>query len=399
MPADFEETVVHTDYSLLYMFFAAALAVAGVAAYEWWRATHQPRPQPGFRDYYTEGLKEMLAGRPREAVVALTEAVRSDSDHIDAYLQLATCLRHLGRARRAAQIHIELSIRSDLPPYTLANIFRELALDFEQLGSLEKAFRYLDKSRQLDPANAEDLAVKLRLLERQGKWKEAGDVLRKFASLSGKPDPQRLALYKIEEGHSAADEGKEHDARVVFKEALKTDADAIEAMLCIASSYIREERRDDAFEWLTKFIKEHPDRAQDALPLLESLLFDLGRFGEIETILKAAAAKAPANVNLAHALIEIAVKKGEFGEALELCGRALEASPGAPALKLRQLALMRRRGESAEFDRELEELVDRLTLIGQGYYCFSCGRHSDLLRTRCPSCGNWRSFAGERRRA
>ncbi len=387
--------MIHTDYSLLWMFLLAALAVAGVAAFEWWRKKNS-RPAP-LRDYYTEGLNQMLDGRLKEAVASFTEAAHRSPDHIDAYLKLGSLLRRLGRPKRASHIHLDLSIRTDLPNYTLANVYRELALDLEQTGTTSKALRHLDKSRQLDPSNGDDLVIRQRIFEKQKRWKEAGEVLRKHITLTGKPDPVKLALYKIEEGLAVQELGKGHDARVLYKEALKTDPTAVEAMLFVAASYIQEDRTDDAFGWLTKFIKESPGRAQDALPLLEGLLFGLGRFDEVEVILREALEKAPTNVALAHAIIALKMKKGEADEALDQCERALETSPADLSLKLRHLVLLRRKGSTKEFEKRLEEIANTLAPVGEGYFCGSCGFHEELFRTHCPSCGSWRSFAWERR--
>jgi lipopolysaccharide assembly protein B len=387
--------VIQTDYSFLWMFFAAAMAVAAVALYKWRNDSRRLRPA---RDYYTDALNEIIAGKLRDAARSLTEAIRFDPDNIDAYLKLGVLLRQLGKPRRAAKIHLELSIRSDLTPPQEAAACRELATDLEQLNNIEKALNYLDRSRRLDSSNPEDLHVRLRIIEKQAHWKEAGEILKKIGSITGKPDPVKLALYKIEEGMMLCDEKREHDGRLLFKEAQKIDPNATEAKLFIASSYIREGRSDDAFEWLTTFIKELPERAQDALPLLESLLFDLGRFSEVESILKEALEKAPRNVNLALALIELAEKKGEIEEAAELCDRALEQSSDDVTLMLKRLALLKIRGRSDDVEIELEKLVDHLMPAGQGYFCGKCGFHSDGLRTRCPSCGEYRSFSGERRR-
>lgn len=387
--------VIHTDYSLLWMFLLAVLAVAAVAVFERWRkknARHEPE-----RDFYADGLNQMLDGRLKEAVASFTEAARRAPDHIDAYLKLGSLLRQLGRPRRASHIHLDLSIRTDLPSYTLANVYRELALDLEQTGAFGKALRYLDKSRHIDPSNGDDLTIRRRIFEKQNQWKDAGEVLRKYGSVTGKSDPVRLALYKIEEGLVLQDNEKGHEARVLYKEALKIDSNAVEAILFIAASYMQEDRTDDAFVWLTKFIKETPERAQDALPLLEGLLFGLGRFNEVEVFLREALEKAPSNIALAHALIELKMKKGESEEALEQCERALETSPVDLSLKLRRLVLLRRKGLTKEFDRQLIEIADTLVPVGEGYFCGKCGFHADQFRTHCPSCGSWRSFAWERR--
>jgi len=384
-----------TDFSFLWMFLAAAAAVTAIALYEWWYKREE-RPTP-IHDYYAEGLNLIIEGRFREAARALTEAIHLNTDNADAYLRLGSVFRSLGKPRRAAQIHLELSIRSDLPPTKLAQVYRELAIDLEMIQSYEKALKHLDQSRRFDPSCPDDLPIRLRILEQLGRWKEAGEVQKKLSQLTGQGNPVKAALYKIEEGLALCADKKEHDGRILFKDALRLDPNACEAKLCIAASYIREQRHDDAFVWLTTFVKEYPERAQDAFNLLEDLLFDLGRFSEVETILKEAAEKAPRNIYLALALIDLAEKKGELEEALDVCERGIEASRGELTLQMKRLAIQKRLNRVGDVERGLSEIVDRISPLEHGYYCKECGFHSRKLRTRCPECGEFRSFSIERR--
>jgi len=384
-----------TDFSFLWMFLVAAAAVTAIALYEWWHKREE-RPTP-VHDYYAEGLNLIIEGRLKDAARALTEAIHFNTDNSDAYLRLGTVFRELGKPRRAAQIHLELSIRSELPPAKLAQVFRELAIDYEIVQSYDKALKNLDRARRLAPSCPDDLIIRLRILERLNRWKEAGESLKKLSQLTGQGDAVKAALYKIEEGLATCADKKEHDGRILFKDALRLDPNACEAKLCIAASYIREQRHDDAFEWLTTFVKEYPDRAQDAFNLLEGLLFDLGRFSEVESILKVAAEKAPRNVYLTLALVDLAEKKGELEEALELCERGIEASHGDLTLQMKRLAIHRRLDRIGEVEKGISEIVERISPMGQGYHCNKCGAASETLMTHCPECGEFRSYSLDRR--
>lgn len=385
--------MIQPDYSIIWMFLAAAGAVAAFAFYEWWnRREEAPKPR---RDRFLEGVNLALEGKLKEAARALTDAIHSDPENSDAYLQLGRILRRLDKPRRAAQIHLDLSLRGDLPRPLQGSVYRELARDYIALGRNEKALKYLDLSRQCDPDSTADYSIRLVALERTARWKEAGETLKKAGQGGGAFDGVKAALYKIQEGLALADAGKGHDARLIFKEALKFDSKASEAKLFIAASYIREERTDDAFEWLTAFIKERPDRAQDALPLLQALLFDLGRFGEIESLLREAFDKAPGNRGLALALIELMEKQGDYNEALEISDRSLEATPEDIPIQLKRISLLKRVGRENEAGTSLAEITEKLTSPGKGYLCSSCGTASPDLRVHCAGCGEFRTIAAD----
>jgi len=367
----------------------------GLAGYLWQR--EQIARRRGVRDPYTEGLNHMLAGRLSEAVEALTQAAAANTNNIDAYIKVGSLYRQLGRARRAVQIHYELTIRTTLSRQIRAAIYRELALDLEQTGNITRAYKCLEDSRKLDPNCPDDLIIKLRLLEKEGRWSDAGDTQKKLDSVRGRPDHAKLALYKIQEGEAQCAAGKRHDGRVSFKEALKLDSGAAEAMLYIADSYTREGREQDALEWMSKFITENPDRAELAIPMLERLLFEAGRFGEVEPIVRKAVEKAPENRHLIITLIDLLTRKGEADEALDWCDRLLELNPHDTNVNLYRLQLLRRTGDERALDRSLDELIALAAPYGQGYYCHKCSYNSVHLRSRCPRCGEWRTFFGDRR--
>ncbi len=182
---------------------------------------------------------------------------------------------------------------------------------------------------------------------------------RKLCRLTGRTDAAKQAYYKVREGQALVDAGQGHEARLCFKEALKIDPSCHSAMLALAKSYIGEGREDDAFEWLARVVTEHPEAAPEAVPLLERLLFDQGRFGEIEPLLRKAVDKVPSNTALMLALVDLLARKGEVEEALVVCDQALEASPGDLRLQLHRLRLLRRKEDYRAFDRALDGLIEQ----------------------------------------
>ena len=315
-------------------------------------------------DPYTEGLNLLLAGRHLEAIGSFTEAIRKNTGHIDAYLKLGGLYRQMGKPRRAIQIHRELVVRSDLSKEIRASIYRESALDLEQIGNIDKAKYYLDLSQELYPDNSEGLQIQLRLLEKQNKWKEVGNVYNRLAEVEGKTEPSRQAFYKIAEGRLLTESEKGHEGRLCYKEALKLNPESTEAMLAIAESYMLEDRQDDALEWLSRLMFERPEAAHQAFPMVEKLLYEQGRFSEIESLLRKAVNKEPSNISLLLIFVNFLVKKREVNEAMDLCYKALQIAPDDIGIRLQRLRLLKLNDDNKKFDRELDELI-HLTSMGR----------------------------------
>src|SRR4030042_3133197 len=276
-------------------------------------------------DSYIIALNLIIAGRHAEAMKFLNAAATENYSNLDAILKLGVIHRRLGNPKRAAQIHLELTSREKQTKSFKAEIFRELALDFEQIGNFNKALKYIEEAISLETSDPVNHEVKVRLLEGLEKWQEVREAAAKWSSLTKKDEKTRLALYKIREGEALCQKGQEHNGRIAYKEALKIDSDITETYLFIADSYSREDRLNDALEWVSKFIKENPHRAELAVPMLEKLLFEAGRFDDIESIIRSTVEEAPDNRHMPAILIDLLSKKGEVEEALRLCQTLLDS--------------------------------------------------------------------------
>ena len=114
---------------------------------------------------YITALNLIIAGRLSEAMKHLSVAATEDYSNLDAILKLGIIHRRLGNPRRAVQIHLELTAREKLPKIFKAGLFRELALDFEQAGNLNKALKYIEEAIGLETVETENYEIKIRLLE------------------------------------------------------------------------------------------------------------------------------------------------------------------------------------------------------------------------------------------
>lgn len=385
-------TADSTTWSLILIFL---LACVGFVVF-YWQRRERWRQKPG-EQLYLRALEAMVEEKWREAVRLFQEVIRHDTTHAPSYIRLGQILRRLGRLQKAAAIHKDLTYRSDLPASYRIQAAHELALDLEGLGEIDQALKVLGSHLKDNPVNPDFYPTYIRLLEKTGKWREAGEFYQRYLEANHRSDATMLALYKLQEGESLCEAGDEHSGRVAFKEALKIDPSAREAMLHIAASYIRDNRGEEALEWLNRFLSEEPEKAHLALFLIEQLLFQLGRFSKIEEMLRSAMEKAPHNLALHLAYVELKIKKGEYPEALEWCERCLEQFPDHHTVKLLYLQLLLRMGEHSRALPHLDRMVDTALTRTLSLYCHQCGYQSERLFPRCPQCGSWRSFFSDRR--
>ena len=96
-----------------------------------------------------DALNAMLLADKRKAIALLSNIVKKDSEHINAYLQLGNLLRE-DDPDRAIKIHQMLTVRQNLPKETRIEILKSLSLDYDRVGDLEKAKIEAEKVLKID---------------------------------------------------------------------------------------------------------------------------------------------------------------------------------------------------------------------------------------------------------
>jgi len=267
---------------------------------------------------YVIALKYMAEGENRLAVEKFKEAVRFNSSNIDAYLKLGTILRNEGLYKNAIRIHQDLTLRGDLKPGEMRDVKKNLILDYWYLKDYTKAEYYLnllkeDKS-QIDWATP----YLVKILEKKGEWQQAIDILNK-SSLSGEQKGKyKIAGLKVKQGQKLAEKNEEKEARILFKEAIKTDPDCAEGYLQLGDSYLREGRTDDAIRSWTDLCNKVKDKAHLAFNRLEKAWYEKGKFSKIEELYTSMLQEDEDNLEAIVALSEIYRKKGEYDQSLKL---------------------------------------------------------------------------------
>jgi len=187
--------------------------------------------------------------------------------------------------------------------------------------------------------------------------------------------------------------GKNHEreGRLCFREAIKLDDQCVAAYLELADSYMRENRLDSAVTSLKKLLQKNPGNSNAAFSRLQSLLFDLGHFGEIENVYRQVLEVNPDVADAHQGLAELYGKQGELRKAVEACNRALKIEPHRLDTKAMLVNLNSKLGRperAAEIASDLAAAI--IKNVGR-YVCSQCGHSKDDYFSHCPQCSAWNS--------
>ncbi|MBU1650962.1 hypothetical protein KKA00_01985, partial [bacterium] len=358
------------------IFTIVAVVVAMSALIYYYTTAYRKSKASELKQPYTQALNELLEGNLEAAKERFQDAVREDTDNLDAYLKLGAVLRELNQVVQAVKVHQSLTVRSDLKAGQKVEIYRELAQDYEQGKSFHKAAEWAEKILHLVSDHRWALQFRVRMAECVEDYQTAFSFTKKLNSAEGVKDSTRLALYRVEEGRKLIAAGKGRDGRIKCREGLKLDKKCAYAYLTLAESYIEEERESDAIKELDNLLEINPDKSYLAFPRIEELYYDQGRFGEVEQIYRDLLLKQPKNLSASKALAQFMNKKSDIDGVLRVCQQALEHHRDDLWIRRFMIRTLVENNRTSEIGPLVIEILDRVLDEQRFFECKVCGHKS-----------------------
>ncbi len=339
---------------------------------------------------YILGLNEFIAGNYTKAKEHFIEAVRFNTNNIDAYLKLGTLFLKENKPSQALKIHKELTVRAGISNTMMADIFRNIVEDLIELKNYNEALTYIDKILSMDSINIWALEMQPKIYALKKDWKNAFKYMKSNSEDNDK-DSRQLALYKIANGLQLLEIKEYHDARLLFKEAIKFDKLYPPPYLLLGEAYARQERIEDAVSIWREFAEAVPEKSYLVFGFLEKAYYESSNYGAMEVFYSKIIEKDPDNYRALLNLGEIFFKKGDQEKAFDMTERSLKVNPQS-SQGLRNLIMYLNNAEDVKIIKEkalslAETVSDQNPLI-----CTNCGYEGESIQIICPNCDMWDTF-------
>ncbi len=347
------------------------------------------------RTPYIDALHLLLEGKNDEAMEWLKKTVKEDTENIMAYIKLGDIFREQGNPTRAAKIHNNLLIRTNLTEQQTNTILQHLIKDYQDAGMLNRASEVAERLGQRMRRNPEIQQLLLSLYEQKGDWDKAFFIRQNINKWQKKQDQHILPLYKVQSGLNSIRKGAEREGRIRFREAIRMDKKCVPAYLFWGDSYRREHRNEDALNVWTDFIQKNPEWAHLAFNRLKEILFDMGRYSDLENIYKQVMRSKAKNPTASMNLVEIYKKQGRLNEAIEICEDILENHPDLTECRYALVKILKQNGEEKKALSEAMRILDKEVEKQEQYQCRECSYEQKEPFWYCPQCHQWNTALTE----
>lgn len=267
---------------------------------------------------YTEALEALLEGDIENAVYKLKDLVQHDTTNIRAYLRLGDIFRENLKIEQALKIHQSLILRKRLSKALQSEIYMSLAKDFFELKKFERVQYYILEILKIDKKNINALNFILELYILQEKWDEGIKILKKIEKIEGLSTSKKQSELIIKKAKESEENKLFNDAIKYYKKSILIDSSNFLSHLKIGNIHEENKNFNDALvEWKI-FAEKSFQNGKQIYSKIEKVLFDLGRFGEIEEFYRNLLNINSQNSYALSGLVNILISKGEFDKCLSL---------------------------------------------------------------------------------
>jgi lipopolysaccharide biosynthesis regulator YciM len=341
---------------------------------------------------YIEAIHLLLADKKDEALDRLKRTIKKDSGNIMAYITLGDILRDKGYPLRAVKIHRNLLVRGDLTESQIETILHHLVLDYQAGSMFDKAVEMSERLIQRNKKRLQYQELLIRLCEEKGDWERAFTHTQNINKWRKRKTQDMLALYKVQSGLDMVGRNAEREGRIRFREALKFDKKCIPAYLYWGDSYKRDNRLLDACKVWKEFTEKNPEWAHLAFERLKGVLFDLGRYGEMEGIYQEVIGKNPKHTDAYISLAELYRKEGRTEEAMDMVQRIIDKDPESLRARLLLAQLFRQTGDQTAALEQALKGLEMESAKASHFSCSNCGNESKEPLWYCPQCHAWNTY-------
>jgi lipopolysaccharide biosynthesis regulator YciM len=334
---------------------------------------------------YLEALTALLDHKDDVAMKKFKEAVRIDSDLIDAYIKLGDLYRKKGDISKAIQIHQSLTVRALLKKKVEKEVYYALVHDFLEVNRMNKAIAYLKEILKIDK---NDIRARHMVLKIYEDMEDYSGCITVYEDRAFRPrDENRLAYYytslannKLRALSEDDHEGKKEIFNI-FKKALKISPTSLTAHYNIANYFERQGDLKKAKEHYLKIVDHHPEHIFLIIPQCEKVFFELGSFDRIISIYEDVLAHHPENFSVGFALADLYEKKNDIEAARDVYRRLVEKNP---TTLLPRLSLFKFMIDDESIKNEIVDIEKMIS--NRQFRCQKCGYETNTFVFMCPKC-------------
>jgi lipopolysaccharide biosynthesis regulator YciM len=342
--------------------------------------------------YLIEGNKDL-------AIKEFLNAVDLNRETIDTYFALGGLFRSNGEIEKAISIHRSLIARESISESTRLQALKELALDFDKGGFIDKAVETYKDVLKINRDQQDVIHALCRIFEDTEDWDQAYNYRIMLSKVGHENQSETISHILVQKAKALFDKGQFKACAEELEDAFRF-APSVSAKILRLRLYLVLGNMEDANGLLLELLKEHPmyatfifvslEQFNQKLPQKDDYRERLNQLKSYFLGLKDVDLMGAPSVVLSK--IRLLKDLQKTGEAFNLLDEWMKNNGQSDVLKVEYIKILIEVGKVDEALLHTKTLLNNLHSSLTRHYCSQCGYNSDEIFWRCPQCHNWETI-------
>lgn len=351
---------------------------------------------------FLNATQYLINGNKDLAIREFLNAVDINRETIDTYFALGGLFRSNGEIDKAISIHRSLIARETISEVHRIRALKELALDFDKGGFIDKAIETYKDVLKINRDQVEVIQSLCRIYEDIEDWDQAYNHRMMLSKVGHENQADTISHILVQKAKYFYERGDfkraEEDLQEAFKFAPSVSAKILSLKLFLVSGDL-----DQAKFLLLEILKEHPMYASFVFESIaeefktkdENLKKDYHQRLEIlrKHFLDMNDKDLLASASIILSKVRLLKDQGQSSEAFEILKAWMENNKSSSeVMKAEYIKLLIDLDKKDEALTQTKGLLDNLHQTLTKHYCRQCGYNSDSIFWRCPQCHEWETI-------
>ena len=350
---------------------------------------------------FLNATQYLISGNKDLAIKEFLNAVDINRETIDTYFALGGLFRSNGEIDKAISIHRSLIARENISEADRLRSLKELAIDFDKGGFVDKAIETYKDVLRINRDQYEVIQSLCRIYEDIENWDQAYNYRIMLSKVGHENQAETISHILVQKAKSLFEKGDFAQCNEDLEDAFRF-APSVSAKILRIRLYLTMGNMDQAKDLMIELLKEHP--------MYTSFIFESlseGFSGDEETknsyqtrlellkefFLEMSDHDLDESPSVILTKVRLLKQLDNMQRAYEVLKAYMEHHKNASdVVKTEYIKILIQLGKREEVVDQVDALLENLHQSLTKHYCNNCGFNSDDIFWRCPQCHEWETI-------
>ncbi|MBK23424.1 MAG: hypothetical protein CME70_05400 [Halobacteriovorax sp.] len=350
---------------------------------------------------FLNATQYLISGNKDLAIREFLNAVDINRETIDTYFALGGLFRSNGEIEKAISIHRSLIARENISESVRLRALKELALDFDKGGFLDKAIETYKDVLKINRDQYEVIQSLCRIYEDLEDWEQAYNYRIMLSKVGHENQAETISHILVQKAKIAFEKGEFKKCHEDLDDAFRF-APSVSAKILRLKLFLADGDLEGAKTLLVELLKEHPMYASFIFVSLEegfrgdenTMEGYKARLGMLRDFFLDLDDKELLEIpSVILSKVRLLKEAGRSISAHEILKDWMGTHPqSTEVMKAEYIKLLIELERYEEAVENTKDLLENLHQSLTKHFCSQCGYNSDSIFWRCPQCHEWETI-------